>query len=129
MSKISPVHLWEKVIIYSDCKPLEALMKKPLHNTPQLQGMLLDLQKYDIDLVYLAEKENILVDTFLSHTRLEEMTHDIPEEQLTPQVHMVYENALAMKSRLEEIKEETPKDPGLKKVTKWNLIGIHPMQG
>ena len=128
MSKISPVHLWEKVIIYSDCKPLEALMKKPLHNTPQLQGMLLDLQKYDIDLVYLAEKENILVDTFLSHTRLEEMTHDIPEEQLTPQVHMVYENALATKSRLEEIKEETPKDPGLKKVTKWNLIGIHPMQ-
>ena len=128
MSKISPVNLWKKVIIYSDCKPLEALMKKPLQNTPRLQRMLLDLQKYDIDLVYLAEKENILVDTFLSHTCLEEMTHDIPGKELTAQVHMVYKNALTTKSRLEEIKEETPKDPGLKKVTKWNLIWIHPMQ-
>ena len=31
---------------------------------------------------------------------------------------MVYENAPATKYRLEEIKEETAKDPGLKKVTK-----------
>ena len=31
---------------------------------------------------------------------------------------MVYENARATKIKLEEIKEETAKDPGLKKVTK-----------
>ena len=38
-------------------------MKKPLQNTPpQLQRMLLSLQKYNIDLVYLAGKENILAD-------------------------------------------------------------------
>ena len=50
-------------------------MKKPLKNTtPQLQRMLLSLQKYDIDLV---------------------MTNEIPEEELTAQVHMVYENVLA----------------------------------
>ena len=31
----------------------------------------------------------------------EERTDDIPEEELTAQVHMVYENALATISRLE----------------------------
>ena len=51
------------MIIQSDHKPLEAIMKKPLQNTPpQLQRMLLSLQKYNIDLVYLAGKENILAD-------------------------------------------------------------------
>ena len=37
---------------------------------------------------------------------------------MTAQVHMVYENAPTTKTKLEEIKEETTKDPGLKKVTK-----------
>ena len=109
--------------IQSDHKPLEAIVKKPLQNTPPpLQIMLLSLQKYDIDLVYLAGKENILADT-LTCAYLEETTDDIPEEELTAQVHMVYENAPATKSRLEEIKEETAKDPGLKKVTKCIIEG------
>ena len=52
----------KKVIIQSDHKPLESIMKKPLQNTPpQLQRMLFSLQKYDIDLVYLAGKKNILI--------------------------------------------------------------------
>ena len=109
--------------IQSDHKPLEAIVKKPLQNTPPpLQMMLLSLQKYDIDLVYLAGKENILADT-LTCAYLEETTDDIPEEELTAQVHMVYENAPEMKSRFEEIKEETAKDPGLKKVTKCIIEG------
>ena len=112
----------KKVTILSDHKPLEAIMK-PLQNTPPLlQRLLLSLQKYGIDLVYLAGKENILADT-LSRTYLEETTDDIPEEELTAQVHMVYENALATKSRLEEIKEETAKDLGLKKITKCIIEG------
>ena len=63
--------------------------------------MLLSLQKYDSDLVYLTGTENILVDT-LSYAHVEEMTDDIPEEELTAQVHMVYENTPATKSRLEK---------------------------
>ena len=90
----------KKVIIQSDHKPLEAIMKKPLQNSPlQLQRMLLSLQIYDIDLVYLAGKENILAHT-LSCAHLEERTDDIPEEELTTQV---YENDPPMKYRLEEI--------------------------
>ena len=113
----------KKATIQSDHKPLETIMKKPLQNTPpRLQRMLLSLQKYDVNLVYLAGKENILADT-LSHVHMEETTDDIPEEELRPQVHMVYENAPATKSRSEEIKEETAKDAGLKKVTKPIIEG------
>ena len=36
---------------------------------------------------------------------------------------MMYENAPATKSRLKEIKEDTAKDPGLKKVTKCIIEG------
>ena len=67
-------YIYGKKVITSDHKPLEAMMKKPLKNTtPQLQRMLLSLQKYAIDLVCLAGKENILADT-LSHVHLEELT-------------------------------------------------------
>ena len=49
-------------------------MKKPLKNTtPQLQRMLLSLQKYAIDLLCLAGKENILANT-LSRAHLEELS-------------------------------------------------------
>ena len=68
--------------------------------------MLLSLQKYDIDLVYLAGKENILADT-LSCTHLEETTKEIAEEELDTQVHMVYENAPATNVKMKEIQEET----------------------
>ena len=87
-----------KVIIRSGHKPLEVIMKKPLKNTsPRLQRMLLSLQKNGIDFVYLAGKENILADT-LSRAHLEETTDDIPKEELTAQVHLVYVNAPATKS-------------------------------
>ena len=113
----------KKVIMQSDYKPLEAIMKKPLQNTPpRFQRRLLILQKYDIDLVYPAGKENILADT-LSCVHLEETTYDITEEELSAQTHIVYENATATKSRLEEIKEETTKDPELKKVTACIIEG------
>ena len=70
----------KKVIIESDHKPLEAIMKKPLQNTPQrLKRMLLILQKHDIDLVYLVGKEDTLEDT-LSRAHLKETTDDIPEK-------------------------------------------------
>ena len=63
-----------------------------------------------------------MVDT-LSRVHLEETTDDMPKEEMTAQVHMVYENARTTKSRSEEIKVETAKDPGLKNVTKCIIEG------
>ena len=63
-----------------------------------------------------------MVDT-LSRAHLEETTDDMPKEEMTAQVHMVYENARTTKSRLEEIKIETAKDPGLKNIMKCVIEG------
>ena len=41
------------VIVRSDHKPLESILKKPLSSAPRhLQGMMMRLQKYNIDVCY-----------------------------------------------------------------------------
>ena len=84
--------------------------------------MLLSLQKYDIDLVYLAGKENILADT-LSRAHLEETTEEIAEEELEAQVHIVYENAPATNVKMKEIREEATKDSSLMDVVRYVIEG------
>ena len=98
-------------------------MKKPLQNNPpQFQRILHSLCKFDIDFVYLAWKGNILVGILLG-AHLEETADNIPGDKWTSQVHMMYENAPSTQFRLEEIKEETAKDPGLKKIRKCMIEG------
>ena len=42
-----------RTVVESDCKPIEAIMKKPLCSAPpRLQRMLLQLQHYDIEVVH-----------------------------------------------------------------------------
>ena len=39
-----------RTLVYSDHKPLESMLKKPLHREPKrLQGMIIRLQKCDLD--------------------------------------------------------------------------------
>ena len=52
------------VSVMSDHKPLQNIMKKPLANAPnRLQGMLMRLQKYEVDVSYTPGKETLLADT------------------------------------------------------------------
>ena len=98
-------------------------MKKALHNAPpRLQRMMLSLQKYDFELVYLAGKENILVDT-LSRAHLADTSEEVSEEELVAQVHMVYDNANVTKTKMDEIKNETQKDDTLMKISKYITKG------
>ena len=51
------------VQVRSDHKPLESILKTPLHAAPtRLQRMLLQLQKYDIRLQYTPGKEMYIAD-------------------------------------------------------------------
>jgi len=113
----------KKVLVQSDHKPLESIMKKALHNAPpRLQRMMLSLQKYDFELVYLAGKENILADT-LSRAHLADTSEEVPEEELVAQVHMVYDNANVTNPKMDEIKNETQKDDTLMKISKYITKG------
>ena len=97
-------------------------MKKTMQSAPSwLQRMLLALQKYDIELKYIARKENILTDT-LSHASLKEMIEDIEKEELEAQVHMVYKNAQAISAKMKEI-QETAKDSCVMRITRYYTKG------
>ena len=64
------------VQVRSDHKPLESILKKPLHAAPKrLQRMLLQLQKYDIRLQYTPGKEMYIADT-LSRAYLKDLPND-----------------------------------------------------
>ena len=64
-----------RTIIHSDHKPLEMIVRKPLHKAPKrLQGMILRLIQYDIEVVYKKGKEMYIADT-LSRAYLPEDIH------------------------------------------------------
>ena len=52
------------VTLQSDHKPLEVIMCKPLSKAPaRLQGMLLQLQRYDLNVTYTSGKHMCIADT------------------------------------------------------------------
>lgn len=53
-----------KTIVLSDHKPLESIVRKPLHKAPKrIQGMLLRLLQYDTEVEYTKGKEMYIADT------------------------------------------------------------------
>lgn len=53
-----------KVDVELDQKPLELILKKPIASAPpRLQCMILQLQKYDIHIIYRPGKEIPVADT------------------------------------------------------------------
>ena len=53
-----------KTIVHTDHKPLELIVKKLLHRVPKrLQGMMIHLQKYDLEIQYERGNRMFLVDT------------------------------------------------------------------
>ena len=99
-----PVH------VYSDHKPLEAILRKPLSQAPRrLQGMMMRLQKYDVQVSYERGKNMLLAD-LLSRAYL--TTAEDPEHQEFENVNMASLLPIS-KSQLGEIRAETHRDDTL----------------
>ena len=97
------------VIVESDHKPLEAILKKYLAAAPpRLQRMLLQLQKYSFTLHYKPGKEMILADT-LSRAYITDCptSQSTFEEELACMVHMVLSNTPFTDAKLEEVRKAT----------------------
>ncbi len=104
------------VEVHSDHKPLESILKKPLATAPaRLQRMLLRLQKYDINLVYKQGKLLQVADT-LSRAQLAETAEEISEEEMRSQVHLIHSSLPCSNEILEEVRQETSRDPLLQKI-------------
>ena len=101
------------VIVESDHKPLEVILKKPLCQAPlRLQKMILTTQRYSINIVYRPGKELVLVDT-LSRAFLQDDDKSLEEKF---EVNVL--SAIAIPNlQLMQLKEETKRDNQLQKLT------------
>ena len=64
VEKFNDYTFGNKTIVFSDHKPLEQILKKPLHRAAKrLQGMIIRLQKYDLEVRYEKGSKMFLADT------------------------------------------------------------------
>ena len=109
-----------KVHVESDHKPLEAIMRKPLHATPKrIQRMLLRLQYYDIDLKYKKGKLMYLADTL---SRAPQGPEQSDEDKGLETVSLVGQIPIA-EPRLRDIREHTEQDEDMQILKKVILAG------
>ncbi|XP_061190306.1 uncharacterized protein LOC133198195 [Saccostrea echinata] len=113
-------HAQRRCMELSDHKPLEIILRKPLHIAPKrLQRMLLRLQKYTIHLAYHPGKEMFLADTLSrAYLRNNEQTGTLEEETK----HLA-RFLPVIKDRIQELRQETQADKTLVKLTKVILSG------
>ena len=98
------------VTVYRDYKPLGAILRKPLACAPRrLQGMIMRLQKYDLEVRYEKGTEIHIAD-FLSRAYLPSMEH--PTGADFEYVNMASFLPIS-DQRLQEIRDETERDETL----------------
>ena len=109
----------EKVKVFSDHKPLETILSKPIHTSPKrLQRMRLRLQKYSLDVEYKPGPQMYISDTLSraslppTETAREDKAtifkmHELMEKFELENHHFISDH------RLSRIKEETGQDTTL----------------
>ena len=111
-----------QVVVESDHKPLESIMRKPLAAAPpRLQRMILQLQKYDITIIHRPGKHIPVADT-LSRKSLACNDHTLSEGMDT-QVHTVISNLPVSDRKLTDIRTATEQDPQLTMLKEYVLSG------
>ena len=112
-----------EVLVESDHKPLECIMKKSLAAAPpRLQRMLLQLQKYSFTLVYKPGREMVLADT-LSRAYVDDEDSNAKsfEEDVICAVNAVLSNAPISDPKPEEV--ATRQDPTMNKLQEVIMSG------
>lgn len=102
-----------KVIVESDHKPLEAILKKPLvAAAPRLQRMILQLQRYDITIIHRLGKHIPVADT-LSRMSIEYHDRNL-HEGMEAKVQIVMSSVPVSHKRLSErVKNKRGYEPRL----------------
>ena len=119
-AQIECIYGLKEMQVETDHKPLESILRKPLHQTPmRLQRMILQIQKYPLVVTYRPGKELLIADT-LSRAYLPDEDPNILDEEL--EVNLV--NTLPIsENKLELIKHETQQDFSLQQLKQVVLTG------
>ncbi|KAJ8375051.1 hypothetical protein SKAU_G00056310 [Synaphobranchus kaupii] len=117
MEKFHQYTYGRKVTIQSDHKQLETIVRKPLLSAPKrLQRMMLRIQMYDLDVVYVPGKDMLLADT-LSRAYLPECSSYGSVEAEIETVNMVQHLPISA-DRLHAIRSATNEDETLQTLIK-----------
>ena len=110
------------VHVQSDHKPLESILKKPLHRTPKrLQSMMLRLQCYDILVSYVSDKLLYLADTL---SRVFKSSNQ-PSPRSDLETVCMITNVTVTENRISEIQSASAIDPELQLLKTVILKGWH----
>lgn len=108
------------VTVHSDHRPLSSIMKKPLSAAPpRLQRMMLQLQKYDIDVQHVSGKD-VPISDLLSRQPLSDLQET---KGLDLQVHTVLQNLYITDRRLESVRNATLQDSQMQTLKQTILQG------
>ena len=108
----------KKIRVETEHKPLEVILNKPLSQAPtRLQKMMMQLQAYDIEVIYKKGKEMHVADA-LSRAYSEEIVEeqfdrDIEQEKC---IHSMSKKAYVTDRRLQEIAKENKVDNSIQKL-------------
>ena len=116
LERLNQYTFGKQVMVESDHKPLETIVKKPLANAPpRLQRMLLRLQKYDFVIQYKPGTQMYISDMF-SRAFVHEYQDEQLEEEIQCHVHLVVKSLPYSDEKLEDIKLATKIDSTLTSV-------------
>ena len=102
------------VVVISDHKPLEVIVRKPLCNAPKrLQAMLLRLLRYDYSVVYTPGPQLLLADALSRAPDPHQPAADSRFVAVNALLHLPISD-----SKLQEIREATVADPDMVRVQK-----------
>ena len=122
----------KEVSVESDHKPLETIMKKPLHKAPKrLQRMMLALQKYDLKVTYKPGRHLYIADTlsraYINSDKEAKSYGEVRQvndmQQKDPEEINLLKYLPISEERLSEIRQKTKEDPELQKLKQVIMIG------
>ena len=104
--------------VQTDHKPLESIVKRPLHKaSPRLQRMLLKLQKYDLLVSYVKGKDLHVADT-LSRAQLSDTTNELDDEELELAIHTMLKNLPVSDTKRVQLQCATENDKQMQHLSK-----------
>ena len=108
-----------EITVESDHKPLETILKKPIHQAPfRLQNMILRLKPFVVNVRYIPGSRLVLADT-LSSAYVPSKAADQPDEF---EIH-VLDFGQSSETTFHKLRDETKSDPELQQLQKVAMSG------
>ena len=114
-NKFHPFIYGKAVVVQTDHKPLEIIVRKPLCKAPpRLQRMLLQVQRYDLDVQNIPGRGMLLADA-LSREHLDDTDGSL-QDDVEVRVHSFTDALSVSPSKLQQMAEATAEDQDLQQL-------------